>query len=55
MAAFPDAACGLPRLSDCMMAVAYAFSGQIDNARRAIAEAKRIYPFWTIRFSPQRT
>ena len=37
-----------------MMAVAYAFSGQIDNARRAIAEAKRIYPFWTIRyFSPE--
>ena len=54
LAAFPDAPAGFRASRDCMMAVAYAFSGQIDNARRAIAEAKRIYPFWTIRyFSPE--
>jgi adenylate cyclase len=37
-----------------MMAVAYALSGQMDSARRAIAEAERIFPFWTIRsFFPE--
>ena len=54
MAAFPDAPGNIRSSRYRMMAVAYALSGQIDDARRARAEGSRIWPFETIRgFSPE--
>jgi adenylate cyclase len=48
-AAFPDAPGAVRASRFRMMAVAHALSGRIDDARRAIDEAKRIWPFCTIR------
>ena len=54
LAAFPDIPAIYRASRYRMMVVAHALSGRMDEARRAMSEAKRIWPFWTIRgFSPE--